>query len=109
MVRKIFTVNEQTLARHFSDLGTTLGECLLTPTKIYVKPILKLIEQVKVNAVSHITGGGFYENIPRSLPNGLSAKIERNSMIFSLYLILLREQVIFRKEICSIRLIWASV
>ena len=80
LVRKIFTVNEQTLARHFSDLGTTLGECLLTPTKIYVKPILKLIEQVKVNAVSHITGGGFYENIPRSLPNGLSAKIERNSI-----------------------------
>lgn len=80
LVRKIFTVNEQTLARHFSDLGTTLGECLLTPTKIYVKPIFKLIEQVKVNAVSHITGGGFYENIPRSLPNGLSAKIERNSI-----------------------------
>ena len=80
LVRKIFTVNEQTLARHFSDLGTTLGECLLTPTKIYVKPILKLIEQVKVNAVSHITGGGFYENIPRSLPNGLSAKIDRNSI-----------------------------
>ena len=80
LVRKIFTVNEQTLARHFSDLGTTLGECLLTPTKIYVKPILKLIEQVKVNAVSHITGGGFYENVPRSLPNGLSAKIERNSI-----------------------------
>lgn len=80
LVRKIFTVNEQTLARHFSDLGTTLGECLLTPTKIYVKPILKLLEQVKVNAVSHITGGGFYENIPRSLPEGLSAKIERNAV-----------------------------
>lgn len=80
LVRKIFTVNEQTLARHFSDLGTTLGECLLTPTKIYVKPILKLIEHIKVNAISHITGGGFYENIPRSLPNGLSAKIERNSI-----------------------------
>lgn len=80
LVRKIFTVNEQTLARHFSDLGTTLGECLLTPTKIYVKPILKLIEHVKVNAISHITGGGFYENIPRSLPSGLSAKIERNSI-----------------------------
>lgn len=80
LVRKIFTVNEQTLARHFSDLGTTLGECLLTPTKIYVKPILNLIKQVNVNAISHITGGGFYENIPRSLPNGLSAKIERNAI-----------------------------
>lgn len=80
LVRKIFTVNEQTLARHFSDLGTTLGECLLTPTKIYVKPILNLIKQVNVNAISHITGGGFYENIPRSLPDGLSAKIERNAI-----------------------------
>lgn len=80
LVRKIFTINEQTLARHFSDLGTTLGECLLTPTKIYVKPILNLIKQVKVNAISHITGGGFYENIPRSLPEGISAKIERNAV-----------------------------
>ncbi len=80
LVRKIFTVNEQTLARHFSDLGTTLGEGLLTPTKIYVKPILELIKQVNVNAISHITGGGFYENIPRSLPDGLSAKIERNAI-----------------------------
>ncbi|MCM1226284.1 MAG: phosphoribosylformylglycinamidine cyclo-ligase [Clostridium sp.] len=80
LVRKIFTVNEQTLARHFSDLGTTLGECLLTPTKIYVKPVLELLKQVNVNAVSHITGGGFYENIPRSLPNGLSAKIEKSAV-----------------------------
>lgn len=80
LIRKVFTVNEQTLARHFSDLGTTLGECLLTPTKIYVKPVLSLIEKVKVKAISHITGGGFYENIPRSLPDGISAKIERNNI-----------------------------
>ncbi len=80
LVRKIFTVNEQTLARHFSDLGTTLGDCLLTPTKIYVKPILALLEQVAVKSISHITGGGFYENIPRSLPKGISAKIERNAV-----------------------------
>ncbi|MGN0621763.1 MAG: phosphoribosylformylglycinamidine cyclo-ligase [Porcipelethomonas sp.] len=80
LIRKVFTVNEQTLARHFSDLGTTLGECLLTPTKIYVKPVLSLLEQVNVNAISHITGGGFYENIPRSLPNGITAKIERNNI-----------------------------
>ena len=80
LVRKVFTVNEQTLARHYSELGTTLGECLLTPTKIYVKPILNLIKQVNVNAISHITGGGFYENIPRSLPDGLSAKIERSAV-----------------------------
>ncbi len=80
LIRKVFTVNEQTLARHFSDLGTTLGDSLLTPTKIYVKPILSLLEQVNVKAISHITGGGFYENIPRSLPEGISAQISRNSV-----------------------------
>lgn len=80
LIRKVFTVNEQTLARHFSDLGTTLGECLLTPTKIYVKPVLSVISQVNVKAISHITGGGFYENIPRSLPEGISARIERNNV-----------------------------
>lgn len=80
LVRKVFTVNEQTLARHYSELGTTLGESLLTPTKIYVKPILALLEQVNVKAISHITGGGFYENIPRSLPKGISAKIAKNDV-----------------------------
>lgn len=80
LIRKVFTVNEQTLARHFSDLGTTLGESLLTPTKIYVKPILSLISQVNVKAISHITGGGFYENIPRSLPDGIAAKIRKDSV-----------------------------
>ncbi|MBE6856045.1 MAG: phosphoribosylformylglycinamidine cyclo-ligase [Ruminococcus sp.] len=80
LVRNVFTVNEQNLARHFSDLGTTLGECLLTPTRIYVKAIMNLIDKVQVKAVSHITGGGFYENIPRSLPKNLSAKIERNAV-----------------------------
>ena len=80
LIRKVFTVNEQTLARHFSDLGTTLGDSLLTPTKIYVKPILSLLEQVNVKAISHITGGGFYENIPRSLPKGISAQICRNNV-----------------------------
>ena len=80
LIRKVFTVNEQTLARLFSDLGTTLGESLLTPTKIYVKPILSLISQVNVKAISHITGGGFYENIPRSLPDGIAAKIRKDSV-----------------------------
>ncbi len=80
LIRKVFTVNEQTLARHFSDLGTTLGESLLTPTKIYVKPVLALISSVNVKSISHITGGGFYENIPRSLPVGISAKIDRNGL-----------------------------
>ena len=77
LVRKVFNVNEQNLARHQSDLGTTLGECLLTPTRIYVKAVMSLLDAVKVKSISHITGGGFYENIPRSLPDGLSAKIAR--------------------------------
>lgn len=80
LLRNVFTVNEQNLARHFSDLGTTLGECLLTPTKIYVKAVMNLLDKVKVKSISHITGGGFYENIPRSLPANLSAKIERNAV-----------------------------
>ena len=80
LVRKVFNVSESNLARHYSDLGTTLGNVLLTPTKIYVKAVMKLLDSVKVKSISHITGGGFYENIPRSLPNGLSAKIERNAV-----------------------------
>ena len=80
LVRNVFTVNEQNLKRHFSDLGTTLGDCLLTPTKIYVKAIMNLLDKVNVKSISHITGGGFYENIPRSLPKNLSAKIERNAV-----------------------------
>lgn len=80
LVRKVFTVNESNLARHYSDLGSTLGETLLTPTKIYVKAVQSLLSAVKVKSISHITGGGFYENIPRSLPNGISAKIERNAV-----------------------------
>lgn len=77
LVRKVFTVNEETLGRQFADLGTSLGECLLTPTKIYVKSILSLLEQVNVKAISHITGGGFYENIPRSLKKGCAARIAK--------------------------------
>ena len=80
LVRKVFTVNESNLARHYADLGKTLGDVLLTPTRIYVKAVMSLLDAVNVKAISHITGGGFYENIPRSLPNGLSAKIERNAV-----------------------------
>ena len=80
LVRKVFAINEQNLARHFADLGATLGECLLTPTRIYVKSILNLLSQVNVKSISHITGGGFYENIPRSLPAGLTARIPRSNV-----------------------------
>jgi len=80
LVRKVFTVNEQNLARYYSELSATLGETLLTPTKIYVKPVLALLEAVKVKSLSHITGGGFYENIPRSLPDGISASIKKDDV-----------------------------
>lgn len=80
LVRKIFTITESNLARHYSDLGTTLGECLLTPTRIYVKAVNALLDTVNVKSISHITGGGFYENIPRSLPDGISASIERSAV-----------------------------
>ncbi len=80
LVRKVFDVNSSNLSMHFDDLGTTLGETLLTPTKIYVKPVLKLMESVTIKSVSHITGGGFYENIPRSLPEGISAHIKKSDV-----------------------------
>ena len=80
LVRKVFDVSEETLAKHYDTLGCTLGEALLTPTRIYVKPILALLEKVNVKAISHITGGGFYENIPRSLPEGITARIPRSNV-----------------------------
>lgn len=80
LVRKVFSSSDTNMLRHISELSTSLGEALLTPTKIYVKPILNLLSQVKVKSISHITGGGFYENIPRSLPEGLSAKVELSSI-----------------------------
>ena len=81
LVRRVFDVERGDMNVSVPELsGKTLGETLLTPTKIYVKPMLALFEAVKVKAVSHITGGGFYENIPRSLKDGLSAKIEKSAV-----------------------------
>ena len=77
LVRKVFDVEHASLETHVDELGTTLGEALLTPTRIYVKPVLAALESGGVHGVSHITGGGFYENIPRCLPEGFQAKIEK--------------------------------
>ena len=78
LVRKVFDVNEKTIAVHYDELGKTLGEELITPTRIYVKPLLALMDSVRVNAISHITGGGFYENVPRMLNDGFTAVIEKD-------------------------------
>ncbi len=78
LVRKVFDVENSDIKTPLEVLGgKSVGETLLTPTRIYVKPMLKLFDEVTVKAVSHITGGGFYENIPRSLPDGKGAKIEK--------------------------------
>ena len=81
LVRKVFDVEKADIKTPLAELGgKSLGETLLTPTKIYVKPIMALVEKVKVKAISHITGGGFYENIPRSIPDGFGAKIDKKSV-----------------------------
>jgi len=79
LVRKVFGIGEtDKIFEEFN--GSTIGETLLTPTRIYVKPMLALFDEITVKAVSHITGGGFYENIPRSLPKGFGAKIDKSSI-----------------------------
>ncbi len=81
LVRKVFRVGENDLSQPMEELGgKSIGETLLTPTKIYVKPILALLEECTVRAISHITGGGFYENIPRSLPEGYGVKVDRSAL-----------------------------
>ncbi len=79
LVRKIFNINGENINQYYEELGMTLGESLLTPTKIYVKAILKLLESVEVKGISHITGGGFYENMPRMLKDGVSLKIKKDA------------------------------
>ncbi len=81
LVRKVFDVENADLSEKPEELGgQTLGEALLTPTRIYVKPVLALLEEADVRGISPITGGGFYENVPRSIPDGLCAVIDRASV-----------------------------
>ena len=80
LVRKVFDMTRESLDTRYEELGCTLGEALLAPTKIYVKPILALLDEVQVKGISHITGGGFYENIPRSIPDGLGARVQKSSV-----------------------------
>jgi phosphoribosylformylglycinamidine cyclo-ligase len=80
LVRKLVEMKRGRLEEYAPELGKTLGEELLTPTRIYVKPVLSLIGRVEVHSLAHITGGGFYENIPRSIPVGLSARIEKKNV-----------------------------
>ena len=77
LVRKVFNISDETIKVYYDELGSTLGETLLTPTRIYVKPLLTLMDSVRVNAISHITGGGFYENVPRMLNDNTLAVIEK--------------------------------
>ncbi len=79
LVRKVFDINSKEALDEMLPTGKTLGETLLTPTKIYVKAVLELMNNVEIKAVSHITGGGFIENVPRSLPDGFTAQINKSS------------------------------
>ena len=79
LVRKIFAIDEKNIKEYKEELGMSLGEALLTPTKIYVKPILALLQSIEVKGISHITGGGFYENMPRMLKDDVSLEIQKDS------------------------------
>ena len=80
LVRKVFDVENADLGQYYGELGCALGEELLRPTKIYVRPVLAAIEAADIRGICHITGGGFYENIPRCIPDGLCAKIEKKAL-----------------------------
>ena len=80
LIRKVFDIENADLGKIVPELEKPLGEALLTPTKIYVKAVLAALQQADIRGVSHITGGGFYENIPRCIPKGLGAKIEKSAV-----------------------------
>lgn len=91
LVRKVFDVEHADLGKVYDQLGVSLGEALLTPTKIYVKPVLAAIAAADIRGVSHITGGGFYENVPRCIPDGLCAKLSQSAIRTPAIFSLLRE------------------
>ena len=81
LIRKVFGINKSTVNTYYDELGKSLGEELITPTKIYVKSLFKVIEKVDVHGVCHVTGGGFYENIPRILKSNQNAEIDKKALI----------------------------
>ncbi len=102
LVRALISMSAQTMSQNIHSFGKTIGEELLTPTKIYVKTILKLIEKFDIKGIAHITGGGFYENIPRIFPSGIGAKIESGSWdIPEIFNILQSNGSVARKEMFS--------
>lgn len=108
LVRRVFDVENADIKTPLAELGgKSLGETLLAPTKIYVKPMLALFEEVKVKAVSHITGGGFYENIPRSIPKGFGAKSTRARCVFPPSSNCWQKKATFPNVTCSTHSTWA--
>ncbi len=81
LVRKVFDIENADLGKYYDELGATLGETLLTPTRIYVKPVLEALKTSDIHGISHITGGGFYENIPRSVPDGFCAVVDKSKIV----------------------------
>ena len=110
LVRKILAPSETNCKEYIEELGMTLGEALLTPTKLYVKEILSLIEKVEIKGISNITGGGFIENIPRCIPKGknLCAHIEEGTWPVLPIFDLMQKTGDVERMICIIPLIWVS-
>ena len=99
LVRKVFDIKREALDVYYESLGATLGETLLTPTRIYVKPLRAVKEAgIKIKACSHVTGGGFYENIPRMLKEGTRAVVRKGSYAVPPILICLQKTVISKKK-----------